>query len=173
MRPWREGPSVADNLSAEDRSRCMSRIRSQGMKPEMTVRSLVHRLGFRFRLHRRALPGKPDLILPRFGAVIFVHGCFWHWHRKQGCPIAGIPKSNLAYWQPKLSRTRNRDIQHTRALKRLGWRVLVIWECDLANERAVAVRIRRFLTNGPNCWPFTFAAAGTLTVVGTALAYWI
>ena len=138
---------MTDNLSAEDRSRCMSGIRSRGMKPEMAVRSLVHGMGFRFRLHGRGLPGKPDLVLPRFWAVIFVHGCFWHWHRKRNCPIAGMPKSNLGYWRPKLSRTRARDAQHTRALRRLGWRVLVIWECDLADEESVRVRIGSFLIN--------------------------
>ena len=137
---------MTDNLSASDRSRCMSRIRSRGMRPEMAVRTLVHRMGFRFRLHRRDLPGKPDLVLPRFGAVIFVHGCFWHWHQKRTCPIAGMPKSNLDYWRPKLARTRARDAQHTRALRKLGWRILVVWECDLVNRTAVAGRVRRFLT---------------------------
>ena len=144
------GTNVTDNLSKKDRSRCMSRIRSRGMRPETAVRSMVHRMGLRFRLHRPDLPGRPDLALPRFGAVIFVHGCFWHWHQKLSCPIAGVPKSNVNYWQPKLARTRIRDIQHTRALRRLGWKVLVIWECELTNKEAVKARVRRFLIDQDN-----------------------
>ena len=79
----------------------MSQIRSRGMKPELVIRSMVHRLGYRFRLHVRHLEGKPDLVLPRHRAVIFVNGCFWHWHPDPNCPIAGLPKSNLEYWEPK------------------------------------------------------------------------
>ena len=86
----------------------MSQIRSQGMKPELVVRSMVHRLGYRFRLHRRDMAGKPDLVLSRHRAVIFVNGCFWHWHPDLNCPIAGLPKSNVEYWEPKLARTRIR-----------------------------------------------------------------
>ena len=97
---------MVDNLSREDRSHCMSRIRSRHMRPERIVRSVVHRMGYRFRLHRKGLPGSPDLVLPRHHAVIFVHGCFWHWHPDPTCPIAGLPQSNLDYWKPKLSRTR-------------------------------------------------------------------
>ena len=134
-----------DNLSPQDRSWCMSQIRSRGMKPEMAVRSMVHRLGYRFRLHRRDLPGKPDLTLPRHKAVIFVNGCFWHWHPDPQCPIAGLPKSNLEYWQPKLTRTRTRDAEHTAKLKAAGWRVLVVWECQLRNPEDVLSRISEFL----------------------------
>lgn len=136
---------MADNLSPEDRSRCMSRIRSQGMKPEMAVRSIVHSLGYRFRLHRRDLPGSPDLTLPRRRAVIFVNGCFWHWHPDPSCPIAGLPKSNLDYWEPKLARTRDRDQQHVAALQAKGWRPLTIWECELRDLPSVLTRIRAFL----------------------------
>ena len=141
---------MADNLTTEDRSRCMSRIRSRGMKPEMAVRSLAHRMGYRFRLHRRDLPGVPDLTFPRYKAVIFVHGCFWHWHPDPDCPIAGLPKSNLEYWQPKLTRTRERDAAHKTALEEAGWRVLTLWECELKALDAIQLRIRRFLTeNAP------------------------
>ena len=136
---------MADNLSPEDRSRCMSRIRSQGMKPEMAVRSMVHGLGYRFRLHRRDLPGSPDLTLPRRHAVIFVNGCFWHWHPDPSCPIAGLPKSNLEYWEPKLKRTRDRDKEHAVALQTKGWRALTVWECELRDLPAVMNRIRAFL----------------------------
>ena len=136
---------MADNLAPADRSRCMSRIRSRNMKPELAVRSLVHRMGYRFRLHRRDLPGAPDLVLPRHKSVIFVNGCFWHWHPDTECPIAGLPKSNLAYRRPKLERTRERDRQHKADLADLGWRVLTIWECNLRELDDVAESIRKFL----------------------------
>ncbi len=115
------------------------------MKPERIVRSLTHGLGYRFRLHRRDFPGKPDLVFPGRRAVIFVHGCFWHWHPDSGCPIAGLPKSNIDYWKPKLEKTRNRDLKHTAALEADGWRVLTLWECGLGNLEEVAFRIREFL----------------------------
>ena len=115
------------------------------MKPELEVRSIVHRMGYRFRLHRRDLPGAPDLVLPRHGAVIFVNGCFWHWHNDPGCPIAGLPKSNLGYWRPKLTKTRIRDHEHIRSLITDGWRVLIIWECQIRNPEEVCDTIREFL----------------------------
>ncbi len=133
-----------DNLSPQDRSWCMSQIRSRGMKPELAVRSMVHRMGYRFRLHRRDLPGKPDLTLPRHRAVIFVNGCFWHWHPDPVCPIAGLPKSNLEYWEPKLTRTRTRDQEHTSKLEASGWRVLVVWECQLGNPEDALSLISEF-----------------------------
>lgn len=123
----------------------MSRIRSSGMKPERIVRSMVHRAGYRFRLHRRDLPGAPDMVLARHQAVIFVHGCFWHWHADPECPIAGLPKSNLDYWAPKLTRTRVRDQEHNSALANRGWRVLTVWECELRKPERVLSDIRRFL----------------------------
>jgi DNA mismatch endonuclease (patch repair protein) len=116
------------------------------MKPEMSVRSMVHRLGYRFRLHRRDLPGKPDLTLPRHKAVLFVNGCFWHWHPDPQCPIAGLPKSNLEYWEPKLTRTRTRDQEHTARLEAAGWHVLVVWECQLRNPEDALNRISEFLS---------------------------
>ena len=138
-----------DNLTPEDRSWCMSRIRSRGMKPELAVRSMVHRLGYRFRLHRRHLPGTPDLVLPRHKAVIFINGCFWHWHPDPHCPIAGLPKSNLEYWKPKLERTRSRDQQHLVSLQADRWRVLVIWECELRNPADVLAKIAEVLAIPP------------------------
>lgn len=135
-----------DNLSPEDRSKCMSHIRSKGMKPERAVRSIVHRLGYRFRLHRRDLPGSPDIVLPRHKAVIFVNGCFWHWHPDENCPIAGLPKSNLNYWEPKLTRTRIRDQENVASLESTGWRVLVLWECQLKDASDVIDRIESFLS---------------------------
>ena len=136
---------MADNLSPQDRSWCMSRIRSRDMKPELAVRSMVHRLGYRFRLHRRDLPGAPDMLLPRHKAIIFVNGCFWHWHPDPDCPIAGLPKSNLGYWEPKLTRTRFRDQEHLASLEASGWKVLVVWECQLRSPVAVLELIDAFL----------------------------
>jgi DNA mismatch endonuclease (patch repair protein) len=109
----------------------------------MTVRRLVHRLGFRYALHRRDLPGSPDLVFPSRGRVIFVHGCFWHAH---GVCRAGRnrPSSNQAYWIPKLNRNRERDAANRRCLRNLGWRVLVIWECQLKNPDRLRARIARF-----------------------------
>ncbi len=144
---------MADNLSREDRSRCMSQIRSRGMKPELFVRSMVHRLGYRFRLHRRGMPGKPDLVLPRYRTVIFVNGCFWHWHPDPSCSIAGLPKTNLGYWEPKLTRTRIRDREHTASLEAEGWRVLTVWECHLRSPDDVVYRIREFLDSGKSAVP--------------------
>ena len=138
---------MTDNLSPADRAYCMSRIRSRNMRPERIVRSVVHSMGYRFRLHRRDLPGAPDLVLPRYRAVIFVHGCFWHWHTDPQCPIAGLPKSNLEYWRPKLTRTRVRDRQNEAALQGAGWSVLTIWECDLKDLDLVVSSVDAFLTD--------------------------
>ena len=138
---------MADNLRPRDRSRCMSGIRSRHTRPERIVRSIVHRMGYRFRLHRRDLPGAPDLVLPRYHAVIFVHGCFWHWHADPLCPIAGQPKSNVAYWRPKLGRTRGRDRGNADALESAGWGVLTVWECELKDLDRVMSRVYAFLAD--------------------------
>ena len=124
----------------------MSAIRSTGMKPEMLVRSLVHRMGYRYRLHAKDLPGKPDLVFRPRKKVIFVHGCFWHQHPKLSCKDGRPPKSNTGYWGPKLARNVERDADHLKALKASGWRVLVLWECDvLKGSRVLERRIRAFL----------------------------
>ena len=136
---------MADNLNPRDRSRCMSQIRCKDMKPELAVRSIVHRLGYRFRLHTRDLPGAPDLVLTRHRAVMFVNGCFWHWHSDPACEIAGLPKSNLEYWKPKLTRTRVRERRNTLLLEAKGWQVLTIWECELRNVPGVVDRLLGFL----------------------------
>ena len=115
------------------------------MKPERVVRSIVHRMGYRFRLHRRDLPGAPDLVLPRHRAVIFVHGCFWHWHADATCPIAGLPKSNLDYWRPKLTQTRQRDRENAAFLQSSGWGVLTVWECALRDIDQVMSDVYTFL----------------------------
>ena len=123
----------------------MSRIRSRDTKPEKFVRSVVHRLGYRFRLHRKDLPGKPDMVLPRHKAVIFVHGCFWHWHPDPNCRLATMPRSNVEYWKPKLARNRARDQETVEKLEAEGWRVLVVWECQLKNQVELINRIQNFL----------------------------
>ena len=121
----------------------MSRVRSKDMRPEMAVRKLVFSLGYRYRLHGRDLPGRPDLVFRRWRKVIFVHGCFWHRH--PNCALARMPKSRLDFWQPKLERNRERDANNKRALQREGWKVLTVWECELTDSRRLEKRIRRFL----------------------------
>lgn len=127
----------------------MASIRSKNMKPEMAVRKLAHALGFRFRLHRKDLPGKPDLVFPKYRAVIFVHGCFWHQHDKPGCLDGRPPKSNLDYWGPKLARNAERDALSRAALQDLGWRSLVVWECETKDSEALAAKIADFLGPEP------------------------
>lgn len=133
-----------DTLTPEQRSALMSRIRSKDTVPEKAVRSLVHAMGYRFRLHRRDLPGTPDMAFIGMKKVIFVHGCFWHRH---SCTKGRHqPSSNTAYWQSKFERNRLRDLKNNQALRRLGWRVLTIWECQLKDLLKVERRIRHFLT---------------------------
>ncbi|MGO9546226.1 MAG: very short patch repair endonuclease [Rhodomicrobium sp.] len=139
---------MADKLTAAERSRNMASIRSKHMKPELTVRKAAHALGFRFRLHRKDLPGKPDLVFPKYRAVIFVHGCFWHQHAEPKCLDGRPPKSNLGYWGPKLARNKARDTASRAALEAEGWRVLVVWECETKDAAALAVKILGFLKPG-------------------------
>ncbi len=119
---------MADVVDVETRSRMMSGIRAKNTKPELLLRSMLHRRGFRFRLHARHLPGTPDMVLTKFGAAIFVHGCFWHGH---GCPVFKWPKSREAFWREKISRNQSNDKKAVEALIAAGWRVAVIWECAL------------------------------------------
>lgn len=125
----------------------MTAIRSAGTKPEMIVRRLAHKLGYRFRLHRKNLPGKPDLVFVSRRKIIFVHGCFWHLHPKATCHDARVPQSNTAYWQPKLERNVTRDQRNSRDLVRLGWKVLVVWECDTCDLHRLGKQLYRFLRN--------------------------
>jgi DNA mismatch endonuclease (patch repair protein) len=136
---------VADKLTPERRSENMRRIKSKGMKPELLVRSLVHNMGYRFRLHRKDLPGKPDLVFGPKRKAIYVHGCFWHNHEDPACPYQRTPKSNLEYWLPKLSRNRQRDKEHLLNLNAAGWESLVIWECEVRQPETVKKKIRAFL----------------------------
>lgn len=132
-------------MSQERRSENMRRIRSKGMAPELAVRSMVHRLGYRFRLHRRDLPGTPDLVFPKAKAVIFVHGCFWHQHSR--CRDGRVPSSNKGYWLPKLETNVARDRRNRQRLRRRGWTVLIIWECEIKELERVRARIVSFLEN--------------------------
>lgn len=132
-----------DKISPARRSANMSAIRSSDTKPELLVRKLAHRCGYRFRLHRKDLPGKPDLVFPARKAVIFVHGCFWHMH---GCPSVRVPKSNADYWRPKLERNQRRDAESISALQSQGWKVLTIWECETSDLSALERTIRDFLS---------------------------
>lgn len=120
----------------------MSQIRGAHTKPELAVRSLLHRMGYRFRLHRRDLPGTPDIVLPGRKAVVFVNGCFWHGH---SCKKDKMPKSNVSYWAAKIEGNRLRDTRKRRALSRAGWRVVVVWECQLKRPERLADRLRRAL----------------------------
>ena len=123
----------------------MSRVRSKDTKPEMRVRRLVHGLGYRYRLHVRELPGTPDLVFPSRRAVIFVHGCFWHRH--ENCALARLPKSRLDFWRKKLESNTTRDAAQQERLRELGWRVLVVWECQLGDTTKLTDTIRHFLDN--------------------------
>jgi len=125
--------SVIDVVDAATRSRMMAGIRGKDTKPELIVRRYLHQLGFRFRLHVRQLPGAPDLLLPKYRTVIFVHGCFWHQHH--GCKYAAKPKSNATFWQNKLAANVERDAKVLAALRADQWRVIVIWECEINEDR--------------------------------------
>lgn len=135
---------MADTLSRAQRSALMSRIKSQDTKPEMAVRRLLHGLGYRYVLHDRRLPGRPDLVFPGRRKVIFVHGCFWHAH---GCSIASTPRSNKTYWSGKIGGNVRRDATTVRKLRRLGWGVAIVWECDTKSSdlSRLASRLARFL----------------------------
>lgn len=115
------------------------------MKPELAVRRLVHGLGYRYRLHRHDLPGRPDMVFSSRRKVIFVHGCFWHQHPDPNCKLAHRPRSNLEYWEPKLRRNRERDATHHKRFAELGWDALVIWECEVKAIGSLAKRIASFL----------------------------
>lgn len=129
-----------DTRSPEQRSHIMRSVGSRNTGPELIVRSLLHRMGFRFSLHRKDLPGRPDIVLPKHRAVIFVHGCFWHGH---GCAKGRLPKSRLDFWGPKIERNRNRDTESVKMLRAEGWRVLTIWQCQTKDTD----RLQKQLTN--------------------------
>ena len=123
----------------------MSKVRTTSTTPELIVRQKLHAAGFRFTLHSKKLPGKPDIILPKYKAVIFVHGCFWHHHLH--CGKSKLPQSNVDFWRSKIHKNVERDLAKTVQLKSLGWRVLVIWECETKNEKFVP-KMKSFLAMG-------------------------
>jgi DNA mismatch endonuclease, patch repair protein len=134
---------MTDLFSKEKRSWIMSRVKGRDTKPEILVRSIIHRMGFRFCLHRRDLPGNPDIVLPRYGKVIFVHGCFWHGHKR--CPRSGRPSTHREFWDKKLNNNIERDKRFRRELKRMGWNVLVVWECETRRPEGLLEKLERFL----------------------------
>lgn len=134
---------MADTISQERRSALMRRIRSKDTRPEMAVRSLLHRLGYRFRLHRKDLPGRPDIVLPKHRKIVLVHGCFWHGHT---CRLASKPKSNQAYWAEKIQGNQARDARSLAALQNQGWTVLQLWECEVRQFTGLEDKLRKFLS---------------------------
>lgn len=134
-----------DTLSKEKRSWNMSRIRGRDTTPERLVRSLLHRLGYRFRLHARELPGHPDIVLPRLKTALLVHGCFWHRHSR--CRFAYTPKTRKAFWESKFASNQARDAAVRSQLRKLGWKIITIWECQTSNEPSLALRLKRMLAD--------------------------
>ncbi|MDX2177447.1 MAG: very short patch repair endonuclease [Candidatus Sumerlaeia bacterium] len=134
-----------DTLDPRRRSELMARIRSKDTAPELFVRRLAHALGYRYRLHAKDLPGRPDLVFRKRLKVVFVHGCFWHGHTSRRCPHARLPKSNVAFWAAKIAANRERDLRRIRELRSLGYKSLVLWECELGDAARVEAKLRRFL----------------------------
>lgn len=134
---------MPDVFSPAKRSVIMSRITGKNTKPEIVVRKIVHSLGYRFRLHREDLPGKPDLVLPRHRKIIFVNGCFWHGHAE--CRRAKLPSSNITFWREKIAINKARDIEVKRQLRLAGWNVLVVWQCEISRRNPFLRRLETFL----------------------------
>lgn len=131
---------MADKLNTQQRHHCMSRIRGKDTKPELLVRKGLHERGFRFRLQDRNIPGRPDIVLPKYGVAIMVNGCFWHGHK--GCRYATKPKSNVEFWETKIARNKHRDEVTAAHLEALGWTVIVVWECELRGKETAEARIQ-------------------------------
>ena len=124
---------MVDKFSKETRSHVMSRIRGKDTKPEILVRSYLFSRGLRFRKNDRRYPGSPDIVLPKYNTIVFVHGCFWHFH--DGCKYAKMPKSNVDYWKKKLCRNKERDERNQKELEAMGWNVIIVWECELKKDK--------------------------------------
>lgn len=138
-----------DRLTPERRSWNMSRVRSNDTQPELAVRSVLHRMGYRFSLRRKDLPGKPDIVLPKHRLIVFVHGCFWHQHRN--CRDGRVPKSRRTYWSAKLMANVKRDARSIKALRLAGWRTLSVWECQTVDTKSLARKLERTLTSVRSC----------------------
>lgn len=139
---------MADKFTPEERSRIMARVKGRDTKPERVVRSLLHSLGYRFRLHRKDLPGKPDIVLPKHKKVVYVHGCFWHGH--PSCPRAARPTSNIEFWNKKLDGNIARDTVAQQALLKLGWQYLVVWQCEIRDLNSLTLKLEHFLGGNRN-----------------------
>ena len=134
---------MSDVFSKVKRSRIMSRVKGRDTKPEILIRSFVHRMGFRFRVHRRDLPGNPDIVLPRYKKAIFVHGCFWHGHKR--CRRSKRPTTNEQFWNKKLDGNIERDKRFRRRLHQMNWEVLVVWQCEIRNPEKLLRKLEGFL----------------------------
>ncbi|WP_082306082.1 very short patch repair endonuclease [Achromobacter piechaudii] len=137
---------MVDTLSPDQRSQRMARVKSRDTKPELAVRRALYARGFRYRLQDRRLPGKPDIVFHGRKKIIFVHGCFWHMH-DVACSLSRMPKSNLDFWRPKLEGNRNRDEMKLEELRALGWKVIVVWECELRDMGNTLRRLEAFLND--------------------------
>ncbi len=131
-----------DTLTPAQRSERMGRVKGRDTTPELAVRRAVHKMGFRYRLHVRALPGCPDLVFPRRKIALFVHGCFWHRHPDPACKLARLPKSRLDFWLPKLAGNHARDVANIARLEALGWTVIVLWECQTSDSAGLELLLR-------------------------------
>jgi DNA mismatch endonuclease (patch repair protein) len=134
---------MADVFTKKERSNVMSMIRSKNTKPELLVRQLLFSKGYRFRLHQKTLPGKPDIILKKYKTVIFVNGCFWHGHKN--CKKSILPTSNIAFWKEKIQANMHRDKKAKQSLKKLGWSIFTVWECEIKNKTSFAKRMTKLL----------------------------
>jgi DNA mismatch endonuclease (patch repair protein) len=134
---------MSDWMTVAQRKKTMSSVPQKDTKPEKSVRSILHKLGFRFRKNVSSIPGKPDIVLPKYKTVIFVHGCFWHQH--YNCRKSTRPTSNIEFWNAKLDKNISRDLQVLEELKNLGWKVLVIWTCEIKDKELLTAKLKRFL----------------------------
>jgi DNA mismatch endonuclease (patch repair protein) len=161
---------MTDTLSKKQRSETMSKVRSCDTKPEWILRCGLHKLGFRYRLKNNHLPGKPDLVLPKFHAAIFVHGCYWHRH--SGCKDASTPKSNFDFWEKKFTENVERDQLKKRHLEKLGWRIMVAWECELSRHTVETIRrIANWLKQETDCNDYIVNKIDLLTVAEDKVRY--
>lgn len=133
-----------DTRTADQRRHIMQSVKLKDTGPEVAVRKLLHSLGYRFRLHRKDLPGTPDIVFPGRKKVVFVHGCYWHGH---GCNKGKLPKSKLDYWMPKIARNRERDEEKAASLRQLGWQVLTVWQCEIKDVENLKIRLVSFLND--------------------------
>ena len=152
---------MVDTRTREQRRRIMRAVGSRDTVPEWAVRKFLHKLGYRYRLHRKDLPGKPDLVFPARNKVIFVHGCYWHAH---GCRYGRPPKSRLEYWLPKLDENKRRDAEKTKQLETMGWKVLTVWQCETKDMESLALTLCNFLDKDVDNFRSTSSAASNTMI---------